>query len=165
MIDKNGRLFGKISIVDIIITVLLLAALLFAVNKLGIFKPKQIISGNTDKIRITFYQEEVNTFTVENVKLNDPVTETLQNAGFGNVADVKPDKSVSWGVDKNGRQVKSTKEGFSSVFITTETTGAITPGSIMTGGSTYYVGQLMTIRVGTSVFFARLYAAEKIQEG
>lgn len=164
MIDKNGKLFGKINIIDVIIVIVLLAAILFGAYKFGLFSQRQVITANTDKLRLVFYQEEVNTFTTDNTKLKDPVTETLQNASLGSVVNLEVDKSVSWGYDKDGRQVKSTKEGFSSIFITAETTGTISPSGILTGGSKYYVGQLMTLRVGTSTFFCRLYDVEKVQE-
>lgn len=163
-IDKNGKLFGKINIIDIIIIVLLLAALIFVVYKLGLFSPKQVISTQTNKIRIVFYQEEVNTFTVENTNLNDPVTDALQNNSFGNVVDIKSGESASWGADKDGKQVMSGKDGYSSVYITTETTGTVSSSGISTGGGNYYVGQLLTIRVGTSAYYCRIYNAENVEE-
>jgi hypothetical protein len=157
MIDKNGKLFGKISIIDIGIIILVIIAGLFIVKKLGIFTPKENIANNNDKIKVVFYQEEVNSFTANNVKLEDPTTETLLNTSFGNVVDIEIDDSVSWGYDKDGRQVKSTKKGFSSVFITMETSGTLGPNGINIGGSNYYIGQFITLRVGTSIFGKREY--------
>lgn len=162
MIDKNGKLFGKISIIDIGIIILVIIAGLFIVKKLGIFTPKENITNNNDKIKVVFYQEEVNSFTANNVKLEDPTTETLLNTSFGNVVDIEIDDSVSWGYDKDGKQVKSTKKGFSSVFITMETNGILGPNGINIGGSNYYIGQFITLRVGTSIFYGRIYDASKI---
>ncbi len=162
MIDKNGKLFGKISIIDIGIIILVIIAGLFIVKKLGIFIPKENITNNNDKIKVVFYQEEVNSFTANNVKLEDPATETLLNMSFGNVVDIEIGDSVSWGEDKDGRQVKSTKNGFSSVFITMETNGILGPNGINIGGSNYYIGQFITLRVGTSIFYGRIYDASKI---
>lgn len=162
MIDKNGKLFGKISIIDIGIIILVIIAGLFIVRKLGIFIPKENITNNNDKIKVVFYQEEVNSFTANNVKLEDPTTETLLNMSFGNVVDIEIGDSVSWGEDKDGRQVKSTKNGFSSVFITMETNGILGPNGINIGGSNYYIGQFITLRVGTSIFYGRIYDASKI---
>lgn len=162
MIDKNGKLFGKISIIDIGIIILVILAGLFIVRKLGIFAPKENVTNNTDKIKVVFYQEEVNSFTANNVKLEDPTTETLLNMSFGNVVDIEIGDSVSWGEDKDGRQVKSTKNGFSSVYITMETNGILGPNGINIGGSNYYIGQFITLRVGTSIFYGRIYDASKI---
>lgn len=162
MLDKNGKLFGKVSIIDLSFIILLLAAAVFTVYKLGILSPKQIITGNTNKLRITFYQEEVNTFTANNVKSKDPVSETLFNTSLGNVVDYKMDKSVSWGRDRNGKQVLSTKDGFSSVYITMEVSGVINSNGIIIGGSRYYIGQLMILRVGTSIFYGRINDTVKV---
>ncbi|MBC8586931.1 DUF4330 domain-containing protein [Paratissierella segnis] len=162
MIDKNGKLFGKISIIDLIIIILVILAGIFAVKKLGIFTPKGNVTDSTDKIQVVFYQEEVNSFTANNVKLGDPTSETLQNMSFGAVTDIQTEDSVSWGEDKDGKQVKSTKNGFNAVYITTETNGVIGPNGINIGGSNYYIGQFITLRVGTSIFYGRIYDAAKI---
>lgn len=162
MIDKNGKLFGKISIIDIGIIILLLIAASFLIIKLGIFSPQKIASVKTDKIRITFYQEEVNSFTANNVKLNDPANEKLLNISFGNVVDIKINNSVSWGVDKGGKQVLSSKEGWSSVLIDMEAAGILSQNGITLGGSSYYVGQTIVLRAGTSTFYGRIYSAAKV---
>lgn len=164
MIVKNGKLFGKISIIDIIIVVALVAVLLFIAGRLGIFSPKQAVASNTGKMRITFYQEEVNTFTVDNIKTGDPVSESLKNVSLGNVVDIKSDKSISWGVNNDGKQVKSTKAGFSSVYITTEANGLIDSNGIMAGGSRFNIGQALYVRFGTSIIWCRIYDAVKVEE-
>ncbi len=162
MIDKNGKLFGKISIIDIGIVLLLLIAALFIVYKLGVFSPKQVITGSTDKIRIVFYQEEVNSFTAENVKLKDPASDSMLNTSFGQVVDIEVADSVSWGKDKDGKQVRSTKTGWSAVSITMEAAGTIGSNGITIGGSRYYIGQLVTLKAGTSVFYGRITDASKV---
>lgn len=164
MIDKNGKLFGKVSIIDILIVVVLLAGLAFAAKFLGVFPAEQTAATGTEKIRITLYQEEVNTFTVENLKLNDPVTESMKNIDFGKVVDIKSDKSVSWGIDMDGKQVKSTKDGYSSVFITVEASGTVSRGGFTVNGTGYFIGQLQTFRAGTSAFYCRIYSVEKVKE-
>ena len=162
LIDKNGKLFGKISIIDIGIVIMLLAAALFIVYKLDIFSPEQAPVNEGDKLKITFYQEEVYTFTAENVEIGDPASEQFQNISFGKVVDIKIDDSVSWGVEKDGKQVKSTRKGWLSVFITVEAKGIYGANGITIGGYTYHVGQYMILRAGTSVFYGRLYSAEKV---
>lgn len=162
MIDKNGKLFGKINIIDVAVVIIIILAGLFIIKKTGLFTSKEITPNNNDRIRIVFFQEEVNSFTANNVKLDDPTTETLLNMSFGNVKDIEIDESISWGYDKDGIQVKSTKKGFSSAKITMETNGVLGPNGINIGGSNYYIGQFVTLRVGTSIFYGRIYDAAKI---
>ncbi|NLN14701.1 MAG: DUF4330 domain-containing protein [Tissierellia bacterium] len=162
MLDKNGKLFGKISIIDILIVLAIVFAGLFVVNKMGLFQPQTIVGNGGDKLRITFYQEEVNSFTANKVGVGDSATETLQNNNFGSVVDVEVGPSVSWGVDKDGKQVKSTKEGWSSIYISMETNGKLGPNGITIGGSKYYIGQYIRLRVGDSIFYGRISGAEKL---
>lgn len=161
LIDKNGKLFGKISVIDILIVVLFIGAILFSLNKIGLFSPKDALVTNNDKIEIIFYQEEINTFTANNVNIGDPATESLQNSSFGNVTEVKIEDSVSWGADEDGKQVSTSKEGYSSVYISLESSGIIGDNSVILGGSNYYIGETITLRVGNSIFFGQIYDAKK----
>lgn len=161
MIYKNGKIFGKISILDLVIIFLVVGAGLFAANRFGLFSSKEL--GTTiNNLKVVFYQEEVNSFTANNVNLGDPTTETLQNISLGTVVNIEKADSVSWGKDQNGKQIKSTKTGWSSIYITMETNGLLGPNGIVIGGSTYYIGQFITLRVGDSIFYGRIFSAEKI---
>lgn len=162
MIDKNGKIFGKVSIIDLIIILVVIAVGIFGISRLGLFSPKESTTTIKNNLEITFFQEEVNTFTANNVTLEDPTTETLLNRSFGNVVNIEIGDSISWGEDQNGKQVKTTKAGWSSIFITTETNGTLGPNGITIGGSTYYIGQFITLRVGDSIFYGRIYSAEEI---
>ena len=137
MIDKNGKLFGKISIIDIIIILAVLIFGIFLASKIGLFSNNTTIVSSEPNLRITFYQEEVNSFTANNISIGDPTTETLQNKNLGKVVDIEVGDSISWGFDKDGNQVKSTKEGWSLVYIHMETNGALGPNGINIGGSNY----------------------------
>lgn len=161
IIDKNGKFFGKISIVDILLVIMFIAVLLFSLNKIGLFSPKDALVNNYDKIELVFYQEEMNTFTANNVTIGDPATESLQNSSFGNVTEVQIDDSVSWGSDIDGTQVSTSKEGYSSIYIHLDSSGTVGPNSLTIGGSSYYIGETITLRVGNSIFFGQIYDAKK----
>lgn len=161
-IDKKGRLLGKISIIDILFVVILLASVLFALNKFGLFSPKAAIVNTDDKIELVFYQEEINNFSATNVKVGDPSTEALQNNSFGTVTDIKIGDSISWGSDVEGNQVSASREGYSSIYITLESRGTVGPNGVTIGSSTYYIGEIITLRVGTTIFFGRISDAKKI---
>lgn len=161
LIDNKGRIFGKVSIIDILIVIMTLGVLLFALNKIGLFSPKNTLSNNADKIEIIFYQEEVNDFTANNVNIGDPATESLQNSSFGNVTDVKLGKSISWGSDIKGNQVATSREGYSSIYISLESNGIIGSNGLTIGSSTYYIGEVITLRVGNTIFFGKISDARK----
>lgn len=156
---KNGKLFGKINIIDFSIVILLLIATVFVVYKTGLLSPKKVAAASGEKIKVVLYQEEIPSYVPENVKIGDPVTEKLANVGFGNVTDISTDASVSWGKTSDGVQVKSTKDGYSSVVITTEAAGSINSNGFTIGGTKYNLGQLLVFYVGTSIFYFRIAEA------
>lgn len=156
MLIKNGKLFGKINIIDFSIIVVLLVAVAFVVYKTGVLSPKKVAAASGEKIKVVLYQEEIPSYVPANVKIGDPVTEKLANVSFGNVTDISTAASVSWGKNSDGVQVKSTKEGYSSVTLTTETIGSINSNGFTIGGTKYNVGQLLVFYVGTSIFYFRI---------
>lgn len=161
LIDKNGKIFGKISIVDILLIIIFIGAVLFSLNKIGLFSPKDSLVNNYDQIELVFYQEEMNSFTANNVNIGDPATESLQNSSFGNVTEVKIEDSVSWGSDIDGTQVSTSKEGYSSIYIHLDSSGKVGPNGLTINGSNYYIGETITLRVGNSIFFGQIYDAKK----
>ena len=96
MIDKNGKLFGRINIIDLSILVLLLAAVAFILFWSGVFSPEKVVV-QEDKILLTMFQEEVNSFTTANIKVGDPVIESFQNISFGKLVDFEIGDSINWG--------------------------------------------------------------------
>lgn len=162
LIDDKGRIFGKISIIDVLIVVLIIFVVFFAWYKLGGYRNKNNLSINAEKIRVVFYQEEINNFAANNINVGDPATEALQNIYFGKVTDIKINKSISWGTDINGNQVSSSREGYSSIYITMEGKGIIGPNGISMGNFTYHIGETITLRVGNSIFFGKIFDVSKI---
>ncbi|NMA32992.1 MAG: DUF4330 domain-containing protein [Clostridiaceae bacterium] len=161
MIDKNGKLFGKINIIDLTFLVILLAAALFVLYRAGVFSPEKA-AASEDRMRLIMFQEEVNEFTASNTKPGDPVTESFQNISFGKLVSIETGDSINWGADQEGKQVKTKKEGFVSARLVMETPGKVSSSGLTIGGSKYYVGQVLVIRVGKATYYARIESAEQI---
>ncbi|WMM23736.1 DUF4330 domain-containing protein [Tissierella sp. MB52-C2] len=162
IIDNKGRIFGKISIIDIVFVLIGLFLGALVLFKLGFISSNQGSIVNNNKVEIVFYQEEVNNFSSDNVHIGDPASEALQNASFGNVTDIKIGESVSWDSTVEGKQFSASREGYSSIYISMEAYGTLGSNGINLGGSTYYIGQTITLRAGNSVFYGKIYSADKI---
>jgi len=162
LIDDKGRIFGKVSIVDIFFIILIFMALGLLWYKISGYGNKAGIIDRTEKIRIVFYQEEINNFAASNVKIGDPATEALQNIRLGKVTDIKLGQSISWGSDIQGKQVSSSRKGYSSIYITMEGKGIIGPNGIQIDNHLYYIGETITLRAGNAIFYGKIYSAEKI---
>ncbi len=164
MIDKNGKLFGKINIIDLFFIIIVLAATVFAMNRFGAFSPEKTASTAEKMMMLTIYQEEVNDFTAYNVKTGDPVSESFQNIYFGKVSEVNVSGPVNWGADQNGTQIQTERDGYSSITLKVESPGTLSQSGLIIGGAKYYVGQVLVFRVGTSALYARLEGAEQINQ-
>ena len=147
MIDDKGRLFGKVSLIDIFVLVVL--ALVFMVVYLQIgTNSKAAIKESDQLIQITFYKEALENFTVNAIE-NGARVENDTNATFmGNVVDVEIGESVNYMPDVNGKEIASPMEGFSNVKITTEVMGKISEGSALLNGNLYGAGTKIIIWVG-----------------
>ncbi|HHW49362.1 MAG TPA: DUF4330 domain-containing protein [Clostridiaceae bacterium] len=155
IISKEGKLFGKISIVDILVLLVIIAAVAGASYKFAKSSTASpIFSKQEDNIRIQFYQPEVPEFIAKAVKIGDPAREALQGTSFGTVSDIVIGESVSWGADENGNSVKSSKEGYVSVLITMDAKGIIGDNGVTIGKSIYHVGETITLYAGNAGFYS-----------
>jgi len=153
MIIKEGKLFGKINVIDLaVVIVILLAAAGFALRTMG-KSPVRPLAAGTEDIQIEFYQEEAPEFAARAVKIGSPAREARQNADFGRVADIKIDKSVSWVDSDKGAYVKSTKPGYCSVRITMDAKGSFGATGVTIDNSVYYVGNTINLYAGNAVFY------------
>ena len=165
IIDSKGKLFGKVSIIDILIVLVVIAAVAGVGYKLTQSNTISI-TGKTDKVRLTFYSEESTEYAVNAVKVGDIVKDFEQGATFGNVVEeLKTDKALSF-TDfteyENGQWVVGSKPGYCSYYMTVEGVGVINAeGGVTYGGANYYVGRTVTVRAGNNVFTGRIYSIEK----
>lgn len=119
LIDKKGRLLGKVSIVDVVIVLIILVIVAAAYSKFG----KEVIKGASDEDKVVIYLQwdEVPNYVAESIKKGDIVIEDVQKAEFGKVKDITINKSISWAQTDKGEFIKSTKEGYSSICIRVDT--------------------------------------------
>jgi hypothetical protein len=163
IIDDKGRLFGKVSIIDIIAVLIIVTVIGILGYKYALPTSSGYLTPKHDNIKMVFYDEEVNSFTANRVMKGDAARERLQNANFGKVVDVVVDESVSWGESDEGQFVASGKPGFSSIYITLEAKGSLDRSGIIIDKAQYYIGQYITLYVGNCAFYGTIHEAEKIQ--
>jgi len=150
---SKGKLFKKISAIDIIILLVIIAAVAGAGYKFAKSRTTSFFTDKTEKIEIEFYNEEVPDFVAKSIKIGDPCFESVQNASFGHVTAIKIDKPVSWVETEDGRFVAASKPGCSSIKVTMEANGLMGNNGVTIDKSVYYVGQTITLYVGNSALF------------
>ena len=147
MIDDKGRLFGKISLIDIFVLIVL--GLVFLVVYFQIGTNSKAATRESDQlIQITFYKEALEDFTVKALKEGARVENDTNATFMGNIVNLEIGESVNYMPDVNGREIASPMEGFSSVTITTEVMGKLSDGSALLSGNLYGAGTQIIIWAG-----------------
>ena len=121
MIDKNGKLFGKINVIDLlIILIVIAAAALVAVRMLG----GESADGEEHRVRITFFGDYVGDYVPESITIGDPVTEHSFNTDLGKLVSFESEPGYEVIYDESkGEFLKKYTLNHVWLTFTCETTG------------------------------------------
>jgi len=162
IIDKKGRLFGKVSIIDVLAIALVIAVAVFVGVKFKKSNTGSPFVQKEDKIQIVYQIDELRDFVADELKIGDPARESVHKASFGNVVDIKREKSISWVRTDQGKIIKSSKEGYSCVYITMEGTGTYGNNGVTIGSGEYFIGQSIVLNIGKTQIYGKIYDMKKI---
>ncbi len=109
--DKKGKLFGKISVVDILVVFVILAMIFGAFITYQKLSNKTVLTENNgliqtpvaDTLEVTLRVEEVRQMTVDNIKVDDEVFFDDTGKFFGTITDVTVEPATNLIFDKQGR--------------------------------------------------------------
>jgi len=146
MIDKKGRLFGKVSLIDIFALIMISA--LIAVIYFNVGASGRPVVGAEERILITFFNPALEDFTVNVLALDTPVIDDVNGTFLGTVISLGFGESINFMPDIHGNEVGSPMEGRSSVLITAEVYGNLSNGAVVLGGNVYSVGDEVIIWAG-----------------
>ncbi|MCL2500595.1 MAG: DUF4330 domain-containing protein [Defluviitaleaceae bacterium] len=146
MIDKKGRLFGKVSLVDLFAAVVLLAVfyVVFTAARAG----DRLEMSDEQPVAITFFSPAALEFVADAFQMGVPVTDGERNTFLGYVADIKKDDSIFFVTDVRGNEVAAHREGYASVYVTSRTMGRMSDGAVVLGGVVYTVGTAVFMWAG-----------------
>ena len=155
IIDNKGKLFGKVSIVDLLIVVILIAGLLGAYYKFGRHDSTGII-GKTQKVTMTFFQEDIQGYVADDIKVGDIVKDRQNSVVLGKVTDVKIGADIMFYPNSDGKVTQSSKPGYVSIQITVEGQGDLSNTGATFSNVDYYVNKQFELRVGISNLYPRI---------
>ncbi len=140
MINKEGKLFGKISIIDILVVIIIIAVA--AGIYLRFFKPVETIQVQTEKFSYTVCVEKVRNFSVDALRNMGGVYDTETKEYLGEITEiisVEPTKDT--GVTSRGNTVAIEYPERYDVTLKIETDGSV-------GANGYYTSTSRLISVG-----------------
>jgi hypothetical protein len=164
ILDKKGKLFGKISIVDVLVILLIIAVgagLYYKFGKSGTVTPFT----HTQTVQVTLSLESVNQYIGNNIKEGDIVQDRVQNVTMGKVTSVKTGPDTSYFLNANGLVIKGSKDGYCSLSVTFEGQGIYTSTGVTFGGVEYYLNKgNVEWRIGNTTSFAKISDIKLIKE-
>ncbi|NCB50908.1 MAG: DUF4330 domain-containing protein [Clostridia bacterium] len=157
MIDEKGRLFGKVNLIDLIIVIIIIAALVF----LGVkFLGPESTAANTQKAVVSFYYEECPNYVADQLKAGDSVWDSGDNVTIGTVKDWTTADSVTYLLDDNGNTVQTSKDGYCALTLRCEAEGVIGEHGITINGTLYGVGHTLTMYAGEAKLYLKVSGIE-----
>jgi len=155
IIDNKGKLFGKVSIVDIMIVLVVLAAIAGVAYK--VTRNDSITPfAKLDTIQTELYFEEMTDFAAESLKVGAIVKEQSMGATLGKVIAVYSAPSISYGVANDGSIVQTTKPGYSSVRIVIEGNGKYGENGVYFDNAAYYINSSYAFFVGNTKLWGQI---------
>lgn len=148
---KNGKLFGKINIIDFLAVLALIVVI--AAAAVFVLRPKD----GGDTLVMKFRIEEVDGFVAEKVHVGDELYDDTNLQDIGVVTDVELSDSISYGQVNDSVYTLTSKEGYYSMIITGEVKGRKTKLGAEIGGKKYGVGHSMVLRAGDAKMYLRVY--------
>lgn len=154
MIDKNGKLFGKINIIDLLIILVIIAALVFVCTKV-FSNDKGGDTAQGTEVMISFYGNEAELgFDKEGLFYEGaPAYEDITNAPLGELAEWSVEPAYEYQLNANGEQVKVEIPNGHFVTVTLKASGTFADDGLHVASSVYCIGAHYTIHVGTAKIY------------
>lgn len=161
---KDSKLFGKINIIDLFLIIVIIGAVVFGVRQ---FRAGEgiIAVAETSTFYVSFFGEEIEDFTVENLRGHTGANLFDHSRGvfLGRLETYDIQPAIVWNADQYGRAVASDKPGFNSVTITATIEGVPNEHGFLVAGNRYGVGHSLAIRTAGSHIFVRISGLEEVQ--
>lgn len=157
MIDKNGKLFGKVNLIDLIIVLVLLALVIFAVFKFAV--PSNDDSTDS-RVKITLFCEETPSYVIDYIKFGAPVKDFAEDNTIGTVKSFEIGEPIGFETGENGFACEIIRENYNSVTIEVDAEGEIGENGVTVNGVLYGVGHTLTAYAGQAKLYLRVSGIE-----
>lgn len=164
IIDQNGRLFGKISVIDLLV-IAVVAVLAVALN----FKNNQSHTGTSvqeEKITFQILVRGVRSYVADSIAINDSIYDQNYSSGgraLGKITDIRVERDPGTVVSaiSDGTVVLAEAEGAVDLLLTVEGTGLINGKSVsvnriydlgVNSSRSYYTQRAQFIGTVASIF-------------
>lgn len=163
MIDKNYRLFGKVSIVDILLVVIIIAFVFLAIN----FSAPQSVSAKTGDTQVKYTVElfKLEPTYLDKIQVGDTLYDNLKNTEIGKITKIYSEPYLEIVPDKgNSIYRKSTVEGYIYVYLEVEASAKLTDYQTLIGQYEIQVGKDVYVRTKNIARAGYVVKIERIEQ-
>ena len=151
--DEKGRLFGKINIIDLLVMIVVLAAVCFALFRYVL--PGQEKAPQQDCEMVLFCHDAPK-FTAEQVKVGDKVWDQSYDVELGTVKSVEIVPLMETQVGPDGKSFSVESDWLVSVVLVLDTKGVKEEHGLRIDGSLYASGHTMTVFAGEAKLYLKV---------
>lgn len=157
MIDQNGKIFGKINLIDLIIVIVLIALCAFAALKLVNSKNNET---QLTEMKISFFSDEVPEFVTDYIEIGASVLDETKDVTMGTVTGFEVGEPLGYATDARGEVQQVYRNGYKSVRVDMSAVGELGENGATIGGAMYGVGHTLTIYAGRAKLYIKISAIE-----
>ena len=146
MLDKNGKLFGKVNVIDLLIVLIVIAAVVFV--GLRFLGGNDNDYGDTHRVIVTFYADDAPAMLAGAAAPGDPVSDFDTSSYLGPVVSYETTDAYTYGVGPDGSPVQLPLPNCCWLTFSCETTGQVAADGLRINGFEYPIGGTVTICAG-----------------
>jgi len=154
MIDPNGKIFGKISVIDFLIVAVIIAGLIWFFGIRG--GGGVPAAGSEQTLILTYMTEAVPGFAADAINVGDKLEDFIKGGDIGRITSLTIDQGFDLRAARDGTFKISPKEGYSYVEFVCEVKGQRSENGVIINGNNYLVGQYVTMRAGAGKLYIML---------
>jgi len=156
---KNGKLFGKISIVDIAILCILVVFIYGGYQKLN--KVQDLSVNAQETFKIEFLLEKATQGMVDSLKVGEEIKDSVRGFTLGNVEEIRVEDRMELVVDGSGKAHYQPIAGEYDIYITVPCKGVFDADGLLISSKRYYIGTGSRIRTDKIVSDVEVMMIEK----
>ena len=176
LLDKRGKLFGKVSIVDLLIIVIFIVAIIGGFSAYQKLSGKTVLTENKGLLQnsplgvleVKMRIKDVRSFTTEAISIGDEVFANDTGKFLGTITDIKTEPATKLIYDKNGQAIHAEVPDKTDVIVTVHVPGSRLEGGYFTADNVQLVYDstitIKTTRIQTTPFIETIQEIEPLEQ-
>ncbi len=136
ILDEKGRLFGKLSVLDLIIVIIVLGMVLAFLYKRSSGDVQQLVNAD-DTFYVTIAGTKLREFSVNAIAEGDIMYRQHDREPLGKVVKLTTEPATDYMLKTDGTALAAPMEGRFTAYVTVECVGSVTDTGYYVGGTTH----------------------------